>query len=127
MLTSEILCEPLQVGEDEVILTADYARVSSASQPGHWYTVAHGTCDCTGYSYRKTCRHVKAAEIAQRQFAAREPVPAIPEPRSVPLTAAVSEVTFCPSCGKVRRLFKDWGKCAECAVYNGPEEVTHAS
>lgn len=120
MLTSDILCEPILIEGDEVLLTAEYARVSSASTPGQWYTVAHGTCDCKGYSFRGTCRHIKAAEQARRQLPVSQAV-------VVPLTAAVSEVTFCPSCGKVRRLFKDWGKCVECTLYNGPEEVPHAS
>lgn len=119
MLTSDILCEPIQIGDDEVILTAEYARVTSASQPGHWYTVANGTCDCRGWSFRHTCRHLVAAEAAWRQYTPR---------RVVPLTVAAGPGReICRGCGKLRQLLADYGKCATCCLYPQPEEIAHAS
>lgn len=102
LLTSDITSEILLVEGDEVILTHEHALVSSSSQPGRWYTVANGTCDCKGFEYRRTCRHVRAVEIAQRQ-------PSRPQRSS------------CPSCGKTKSLILDETICASCLLTRDTE------
>lgn len=97
LLTTDLTSEILRVGGDEVILTHEYALVSSGSQPGRWYTVANGTCDCKGFEYRRACRHVHAIEIAQREV-------------------TKAQRLTCPSCGKSKYLVLDETICASCLL-----------
>jgi hypothetical protein len=56
---------------DLVIQGRNGALVSSKSQPGGWHVVKGGRCDCRGYAYRGSCRHLTAvAELASRQAVA---------------------------------------------------------
>lgn len=34
--------------------------VASKSEPGAWHHTTPSTCDCKGFQYRRTCRHIGA-------------------------------------------------------------------
>lgn len=95
--TLDLISDPIPIGDDEVLLTEDYALVSSATKPGHWYTVSNQTCDCQGYAWRRTCRHLKAAEEARRQYEERRR-------------------QTCSECHQVRPGVALWGRCAMCIL-----------
>lgn len=98
LLTSDLIAEPILVGQDEVLLTDDYALVSSASQPGHFYRVGpEGTCACPSYLWRRHCRHLKAAVEARRIHEERQ------------------RQTW-PDCGQVKPGVALWGRCAGCTL-----------
>lgn len=90
----------LEIGKDTVYLDGDLAEVTSASQPGTRHNVAFGICDCKGYQYRGTCRHVDAVAAAQAIQGAK---------------------AVCPHCGRTTTVdqIKQWGRCAVCTL-NGP-------
>jgi len=57
----------------EAVIKLDSISYKVRSQDGAaWHIVrwANGRwhCDCTGFQYRKTCRHVKAVQELQRGF-----------------------------------------------------------
>ncbi len=59
MVTTEI------VTGETVIKLADRVLVASKSEPGKWYEVVAGACDCKGYQYRGICRHVEAVKATE--------------------------------------------------------------
>lgn len=89
----------LDIGADEVRLLGDQAEVTSASQPGTHHNVAFGICDCKGFEYRGTCRHINAVQAAQ---------------------AIAKAAATCPHCGRHAEVaqIKRWGRCSLC-VLNG--------
>ncbi len=59
----------LTVGDDVVtLLGAHLAHVSSKSCPGTVHAVTDERCDCKGYYYRNTCRHLTAMREARAQL-----------------------------------------------------------
>jgi len=44
--------------------------VESASRPGRGHTTTATSCSCTGFSYRKTCRHTRLVQAIERPMAA---------------------------------------------------------
>ncbi len=63
--------------------------VESASRPGRGHTTTPTSCTCTGFSYRKTCKHValvQALEPSMQQwYGQAEALPL--EPVAVPMSA----------------------------------------
>jgi hypothetical protein len=63
--------------------------VESASRPGRGHTTTATSCSCTGFAYRKTCKHValvQALEPSMQQwYGQAEALPL--EPVVVPMTA----------------------------------------
>ncbi len=98
MISTLPIADPILVGDDEVILFEDRARVTSASTPGTYYEVdLAGCCECKGYAYRHECRHGKAAAAARRIL--RD------GPRAI-----------CPKCGRNTWLnqIEKYHQCALC-------------
>lgn len=73
--------------------------VSSASEPGRWYTASDRSCQCDGFKYRGRCRHmVRAAwETYYRAklgrvvpSCAREVIPDVPATEGVSALSALT-------------------------------------
>jgi hypothetical protein len=70
--------------------------VPSASTPNKYHVVTSQSCDCRGFSFRRTCRHLEAvrAEIAARTA---EPIPAASIPdtftTAAPIDGTAAELT----------------------------------
>jgi len=62
--------------------------VESASRPGRGHTTTATSCSCSGFSYRKTCRHVALVRALEPSMAAwyDQAAPSA-APVSVPMTA----------------------------------------
>jgi len=62
--------------------------VESQSRPGRGHTTTATSCSCTGFSYRKTCRHMTLIQALEPSMAAWYDQAAPPAaPVSVPMTA----------------------------------------
>jgi hypothetical protein len=61
------LIREVEVGSEKAIVLPGATLVASASCPGTWHQVVNGACDCKGFIYRSTCRHLAVAAIAQEQ------------------------------------------------------------
>jgi len=57
---------------EQVILGTNGALVASKSQPGVWYVVRLGACQCKGFTYRGHCRHVEAIKAWHRAHQSAE-------------------------------------------------------
>jgi len=73
-------------------LDAGRYLVESASRPGRGHTTTATRCSCTGFSYRKTCKHIVLVQaIAPRMDAwyaqAMTPAAPVEAPVVVPMTA----------------------------------------
>lgn len=67
--------------------------VESASHPGRGHTTTATSCTCTGFSYRKTCRHmtlVQALEPSMTAWYGQAATPAAPAPVEAPQVVPMS-------------------------------------
>ena len=59
-------------------MTTTSIQIASASQPGVTYTIhrtANGlVCDCPGFRYRKTCKHLVEVAAAEEATITSEPL-----------------------------------------------------
>jgi len=67
------LTEQVLSGETFLALSDDSVLVKSQSTEGEWHTLTlwNGkvcSCSCKGFSYRGSCRHVKAFEVSRREL-----------------------------------------------------------
>jgi len=60
------MVKQIEVNGEQVILGGNGALVASKSQPGVWYVVRAGQCQCKGYQYRSRCRHLDAVKSYSR-------------------------------------------------------------
>jgi hypothetical protein len=47
-------------GEQLIPVLNGGALIASKSSPGAWHAVRLDRCDCPGFTYRGTCRHIRA-------------------------------------------------------------------
>jgi hypothetical protein len=56
-----MLTQRIRRGEIILDLNATHALVMSQTERGKWHEVTPESCDCPGFKYRTTCRHIGIA------------------------------------------------------------------
>jgi hypothetical protein len=60
--------EVMRIGDETVLINDEDTIVMSKSNAGLRYHVTIAHCECSGYQFRGTCRHIAAATEARKQY-----------------------------------------------------------
>jgi hypothetical protein len=106
-MTMSAVIKSQHIGDEEAIDLGYAVLIASKSEPGAWYAVQDGACQCKGYQYRGTCRHLAVARQAQEQDDA--------PPERGPREDRLAPRTPCRDCGSTFFPLRA-GRCPTCFV-----------